>query len=136
MLRIVELAGYPVHVMVVHKIVQLQVAINPALPKLAVECVGNFKVIPVHQAGIKPLVTFIIRHRVQDIRVCPLPVISMDHLPHQPEIRAERACEIRQFALEIQVQAICHIQPQAINSKIRHPMSNSFQDVLPGFRVV
>ncbi len=82
-----KLTGDPVHIMVIHEIIEEQILINPLGSGLPVQAVGNFKVVVIQQAGPEPFIAFIIRDRVQSLRIDPLAIIPVDHLTQQPEIR-------------------------------------------------
>ena len=55
-----QVAGHAVHVVVIGKVVKRQTPIDPFLSKLAVESIGDLKIVLIYMAGVETFVTFII----------------------------------------------------------------------------
>ena len=134
--RVGEVAGHTVDVVIIGKGIQGETAIDPLGAKLAIERIGNLKVILISQAGVQPLVTLIVGHRIQAPLVGPGAVIPGHDLAHQPEIRFERMNEIVKLIQEIQVQTVGGIQAQAVDAKLLHPGADGSKEVIFYLRIV
>jgi hypothetical protein len=55
-----EAAGNPVHIMIVSKGIQRQIAIHAFRAKLPLQRISDFKIIVIHMARIQPFITFVI----------------------------------------------------------------------------
>ena len=86
---VIQNGGDPGHIVVVHKAQQMLSGVQAPRfgSKLAIEAVGNLVHISGVEAGIQPLVAFVIGHRVAGMIVHPAVVIAVKGLTHQSKLR-------------------------------------------------
>ena len=70
--RVFELAGHTIDIVVIGERVEEEIPVDPLFSKLAIQGMGQFKIIPVHMAGVQTLVSDIVSDRIQGFRVDPL----------------------------------------------------------------
>ena len=67
MLRIPQDAGQPVDVVVIHKVIGVDVFIDSSVAELAVQGIGDLKIVFIVVGGIDSLVAFVIGTAVQHL---------------------------------------------------------------------
>ena len=124
-----ELAGQPVHVVVVREAVEGQILVDAAGAELPLEGVGDLKVIFGVVGRPKALPALVVGHRVQQLRVGPAGVVPVDDLPHEPEVGVPLPDIALEGAEEVEVHAVGGVQPQAVDVEPIHPHPHRVQQV-------
>ena len=125
---LVELGVDSFHVMIVHKVIQLQTVravSTQAIKTLYRMC--DFKVIMIIVPGIQSLMKLIIGDRVEGAFVHPSVVVPVDDLAHQPEFRLYFICHM---AERLHIFKIQYVQPDSVHVKFLHPEADDIADII------
>ena len=139
MLLHIDLTVNAVHIVIVNKGIQLHPPVDTAvLLKFPSYGMGDLKVIVVIVSGIDALVKFIIRNTVQHfLSVLDVSaVVSVDDLPHKPEVLFLLTCAPAHFLHEAKVKTIRAVQADAVNIKGIDPLIYHIQKITFYFRVL
>ena len=127
---IYQRAGKTIHIVVIHKVIQVDALINPTVAELPIDGIVDFKIVLVVVRRINALIAFIVRDRIQHFRICPTLIVAVDDFTHQPEIRFLALAEAANPLEEVKVHAICCIKPNPVNLEFVHPVANRFNQVV------
>ena len=125
----------PLHVVIVHEVVQLSRRTLSSVARETPHSVGDFEIVVVVVSRIQRLVELIVRHRVKVRVVDPAPVLPVDYLPHQPEIRFHLIGRQTQPVHEIEIQHVRRVQPDAVYIKFLHPEPDDVTDIVLHLRI-
>ncbi len=119
-------------IVVIHKAQQVLALVEGPIfgAELAQQAVGDLKHIVAVEAGIQPLVALVVGAAVQHLVAHKLVVVSVQQLAHQKEFRLERITEGAQLAQEVAVEAVGHIEAQAVDIELLHPAPDAGEQVL------
>ena len=136
---ILKLRRNPVHIMIVHKAVQLHSTVNSAIfIKLPPDRVGNLKVIVIVVPRIQTFVQFIVgdtvKHLLSILDITA--VISMDHFSHQPEVFFFSSGSGAHLLHEAEIQTVRAVQADAVNIKFIDPEIDHIQQIIPDFLIL
>ena len=74
-------------VVVIHKVIGVDVFIDSSVAELAVQGIGDLKIVFIVVGGIDSLVAFIVCDGIQHLRIGPAVIVTVNNLAHQPKIR-------------------------------------------------
>ena len=130
--------GRTCDIVIIHKGQQMFAAVEgvAVAAKLPVEGVGKLEEIQVIQAGIEALAALVIgaavEHRIVDNAV----IIAKEDLPQQQKVWPQRVAEGAQPPHELLIQAVGHVQTQAVNPEFIHPLPHASEQVIDYLRIV
>ena len=136
MLRIPQDAGQPVDVVVIHKVIGVDVFIDSSVAELAVQGIGDLKIVFIVVGGIDSLVAFIVCDGIQHLRIGPAVIVTVNNLAHQPKIRLLLLAEASEPPEEIRIHAVRSVKPQAVDAEILNPRAYRSQQVIHHLRVL
>ena len=128
---VIDRAGDPVDIVVIHEVVKLDIAVNSAVcAALAVDGIVDLEEILVIVGRPDTLVALIIRCRIEHFRVCPTVVVAVDDLAHEPEFGISALAEGMDALEEIEVDAVSRIKADAVDLEFLHPVRHSVQQII------
>ena len=118
--------------MVIHKAQQVLAGVQAPLlaAKLAVQAVADLVHVAGVEAGIQPLVALVVGHAVAGVVVHPAVVVAVQGLSHQDEIRLDAVGQAAQLAQKAQVQAVGHVEAQAVDVVVPHPVAHGVEQII------
>ena len=118
--------------MVIHKAQQVLAGVQAPLlaAKLAVQAVADLVHVAGVEAGIQPLIALVVGHAVAGVVVHPAVVVAVQGLAHQDEIRLDAVGQAAQLAQKAQVQAVGHVEAQAVDVVVPHPVAHSVEQII------
>ena len=121
----------PLHIMVVHKIIKIQIS---HILKIFY-CVGNLKIVVIIVSAVKSFMKGVVGYAVKGLSVYPAAVISVDDFTHQPEILFDFICCMTENTHKIKIQDISGVQTDSVNIKLGNPETDHITDIVLNFRV-
>ena len=82
------------------------------------------------EAGIQPLVALIVGHAVAGVVVHPAVVVAVQGLAHQHKIGLQAVGQAAQLGQKAKVQAVGHVQAQAVDVIVPHPVAHGVEQVI------
>ena len=127
----------PLHIMVVHKIIELQpvgtVASHLIEPSHGV---GDLEIVVVIVARIERLVKMVIGDRVKSALVDPPGIVAVDHFTHEPEIRSDLIGRLPKGLHISEIQHIGGIQTDPVDPEFSGPEADHITDIVSDSRIV
>ena len=124
-----ELGVDALHIMVVHKVVELDMGRDH--PVGALNGVGDLKVIVVVVPAVQGLVQGVVGDGVQGVLVCPAGVVPVDHLAHEPEVRLDLVGGAPQGLHELKIQHVGGVETDAVHVELADPEADHVTDIIP-----
>ena len=88
------------------------------------------------EAGIQSLVALVVGDTVAGMVIHPAIVIAVQRLAHQHKLRLDFIGQSAQFRQKAQIQAVGHVQPQAVDVIVVDPAAHHIEEVLLHRRVL
>ena len=120
------------YIVVIHKAKQVLAGVQAPLltAKLAVQAVADLVHVARVEAGIQPLVALVVGHAVAGAVVHPAVVVAVQGLAHQHKIGLQAVGQAAQLGQKAKVQAVGHIQAQAVDVIVPHPVAHGVEQVI------
>ena len=130
--------GQPGDVVVVRERHQMLAPVNAPLLRtvLAVQGVCDLEHVHAVEAGVKSLVTLIIRAAVQHLVINDQVVVAEEHLADQGEARSDLLAVAAEPFHEIVVQAVRHVETEPVDAEFLDPHFHTLQEIVNDSRIL